>query len=883
MSETSFEEWAAQAMERGERIVYRGANTRAVAFPLGGIGTGHICLCGDGSLRQWQIFNQAAHNHYVPHSFFAIRAQGDARGCPPVARALVSPALYDTEIENVPTVSDHLVPEELRKLLQELPGVAATEFVGEYPIAMVNYLEPELPVQVSLEAFCPMVPLDEMASGLPGIVFSFLVRNPTTAPVNVSLLGSLQNAVGSSPHAEISGVECRDYGGNFNALVQLRELTAIQMGNAWLKDDDQHNGSMCLAVLHDEATARAQWDDLGELWGEFVKTGRLSRRLEAMPSGPGRTVNGALAVPLRLEPGQERTVTFFVTWYFPNHYVNWGQAGFGITDDKSRFWLGNMYSNWFGGALEVAEYLRDGYGKLSTETRLYRDTVYDSTLPYWLIDTFTSQSSTIRTPTVLWNEDGLLHGFEGCCGASTGHCDGQGCCPLNCTHVWNYEMVLARLYPRLERTMRMTDLFPQMREDGGMAYRTTLPLWLPRWWEYSPDHAVNCADGHWGTVLKTCREWKQSGDRDFLETVWPRVKLAMEFGIERWDSERDGVLDGPQWNTYDLDFGGKNTFCTTLYLAALKGAARLAREMGEAGLADEWEGIARRGGEACDRELFNGEYYVQLVDEKAYPERQYTTGCLADQVWGQWWAEQLDLGYVLDPENVRSALTAIYKHNFRHDFVGFRQWPRTYMMEDEKGMILCSWPNGGRQENPMLYCEEVWSHFHVPAHMIWEGMLDEAFQIAKAVRDRHDGRRRSPWNDVECGDHYARPMSSWSLLEAISGFRYSAPEQSLAFAPRMDKKDFRCFFITANGWGSFSQKVARGAQTVKLEVRYGQVEVKTLRLQAGAPRLKVSGGTAEIGGKPLEVRVDVDGPLVTVTMVRPIFVPAGQELRVTLS
>lgn len=883
MTDEAFEQWKASVMGPAGRIVYTGEHTRAVAFPLGGIGTGHVCLCGDGSLRQWQIFNQTSHDHYVPHSFFAIRVAGQGRGRPPVAKLLISDQLYDSEIENVPTVSDHLVPEELRRLLAELPGVQGTEFVGEYPIAELRYLDDELPVQVSLQAFCPMVPLNEKDSGLPGIVFQFTLRNTTDGPVEVSLLGSLQNAVGASPHADIKGVQCRDYGGNFNTVAELRDLTAIQMGNAWLKDDEAQRGSMCLAVVGEGATARAQWDDLSDLWQEFSETGRLSRRVEAMPSSPGRTWNGALAVPVRLEPKEERTVTFLMTWHFPNHYVNWGQGGFGITDTKTKLWLGNMYGNWFGGALEVAEYLRDHSERLSAETRLYRNTVYDSTLPYWLIDAFTSQTSTIRTPTVLWNEDGNLHGFEGCGGASTNtHCCGTGCCPLNCTHVWNYEMALARLYPGLQRTMRLTDLMVQMNERGGIAYRTTLPLWLPRWWHYDPEHPINCADGHWGTILKTCREFRQSGDVEFLRTVWPKVKLAMEFGIGRWDAERDGILEGPQWNTYDLDFGGKNTFCTGLYLTALKGAAYLARHMGEEDLAAEWEALATRGGENVDAQLFNGEFYIQLVDEKQFPKLQYGPGCLSDQVWGQWWAEQLDLGYTLDAENVRSALRAIYKHNFRRDFAGFTQWPRTYVAEDEMGLLICTWPNGGRQEHPMLYCDEVWTHYHVPAHMLWEGMTEEAYQIVKANRDRFDGRRRSPWNDVECGDHYARPMSSWSLLEAASGFRYSAPEQSLAFAPRVDRKRFRSFFITANGWGSFGQKIAKGAQTNTLSVAYGQVEVRTLKLALGAPRLRVQRAKVTLAGREVKAKLTVEEGVATLKFSRGITVSAGQALEVVL-
>ncbi|MFP3903404.1 MAG: GH116 family glycosyl-hydrolase, partial [Armatimonadota bacterium] len=639
-SDEAFEQWKAKLRE-SRRITYSGASIRAVAMPLGGIGTGQIALCGDGSLRQWQIFNDVNHDAQIPHSFFALRAQKGAEAT--VGRVLQTDALYDEDFEPVPCVTDGQVPDACRELLQELPGVAGTEFTGEYPIARVEYLDDELPVDVSLEAYSPMVPLEVKNSSLPVIVFAFSVRNPTGQPVEVSLLGTLQNAVGYDGLSEVWATGCPCYGGNYNTPLQPSGLTAVHMKNGWLPEDNARNGSMTLALMG-EGAFQSSWNSVSRLWAEFMERGSLRDSVQKGLTSAGQTRNGALVRSCTIGPREQTQIVFLYTWYFPNRYVNWSQQQFGITDTKSYFWLGNNYANWFDNSLAVARYVEEHFDELSEQTYRFRDTFYDSTLPYWYLDCISSQMSTVRSPSLFCTDEGILHGFEGSCGASTG-CDAHGCCPLNCTHVFNYEMTLSKLYPSLERSMRKTDLLHQQREDGGIIFRTVVPLYLPRWQEEDPLARPNVAcDGHWGTILKTYREYRQSGDGSFLQEVWPAVKRALEFGFHAWDEDSDGMLSGQQWNTYDLNFWGHTTYTTALYLAALRAAEQMAHVMGDETLADECRRRYERGYKVVDEALFNGEYYEQDVDEEAHPEKQYGKGCLSDQLFGQWWAHALDLG-----------------------------------------------------------------------------------------------------------------------------------------------------------------------------------------------------------------------------------------------
>jgi non-lysosomal glucosylceramidase len=865
-----------------ERTVYSGEKLRAVAMPLGGIGTGSIALAGDGGLRQWQIVHNVNHLAHVPHSFFAFWAKTE--GSSGVARVLQSSALYDQSNFQPPVTSnDHVVPAESRKLLEQLPGVKELEFAGEYPIAQIRYLDPGLPAEVSLEAYSPFIPLNAKDSGLPVIVFEFKVKNPGSSALRASLLATLQNLVGWDGQSPIVGVENFAYGSNRNMLARARGLNAIELSNPRLPDDFPFQGRLVLAALSENASYLTQWDNLELLWRDFSEEGELANREGEESSAPGRTWNSALAVPLELQPGEAKSVVFLFAWFFPNRYVTWSQPALTIEDSRTKFWLGTMYGNWFKGPLEVAYYVRENFERLTQETRRYRIALYDSTLPFELLDSVSSQASIIRTPTCIWIEDGHLHGFEGCCGASTTHCGNSGCCPLNCTHVWNYEQSLSRLFPDLERTMRHTDLEIQQHPSGYIPHRTILPFYLPRNWGRKIGGPENPAlDGMLGTVLKTYREYRQGAGEEWLSRLWPRVKKLMEYVMNTLDPDGEGVIRGEQPNTYDISIYGPNSFIGTLYLAALRAAEEMARRTGERKMAERYREVYGRGRVNLPREVWNGEYYVQKVNLEKHIEYQYGLGCHADQLLGQWWAHQLDLGYLLPEEQVRTTLDSVLKYNWREDFAGFQQDPRVFASEHDQGLLICTWPKGDRPKVPTLYSDEVWTgiEYEVACLLLYEGRDEDAMKILRGVRARYDGRERSPWNDIECGDHYARAMSSWTLLEAAAGQRYNAAEESLAFAPNTTPENFRCFFITAGGWGTFDQRISQSAQVETLTARYGRISLRTLEFACGGKATKAS---ALLNGKALPLRSSFIAKAARLEASPAIELNAGDSLQVAIS
>ena len=861
--------------------VRRGDRLRAVAMPLGGIGTGSIALAGDGGLRQWQVVHNVNHLAHVPHSFFAVWAK--AEGEKGTARLLQSSAWYDQSgFRAPPTSNDHVVPEASRTLLEQFPGVKEIEFTGRYPVAEINYLDPTLPVSVALEAYSPFVPHDAKNSGLPAIVFEFTVKNPGPAKLDAAVLASLQNFIGWDGQSGIRGVEFLAYGDNANELVSRPGLVAVTMSNRRLPADFAFNGTLTLAALDPSATATAQWDNLDSLWRDFSEDGALETDKDSGPSAEGRTWNGALAVRIQLEPGAEKRITFLLAWHFPNRYVNWDQPAFTIPDRKTKFWVGVRYATWFKSALEVVEYVRDHFQELSSETRLWRDTLYDSTLPPELIDSAGSQASIIRTPTCIWTEDGNFHGFEGCCGASTGHCGESGCCPLNCTHVWNYEQALARLFPDLERTMRHTDLAIQQAPEGYIPHRTILPFYLPRAWNRKIGGPENPAlDGMLGTVLKTYREYRLGGGKEWLEPLWPSIKRLMEYVMTNLDPEGQGVIRGEQPTTYDTSIYGANAFIGSLYLAALGAAERMARVVGEEDSAERYRRTLEKGRVNLPAECWSGEYYVQKVDLAAHPKYEFASGCFSDQLIGQWWAHQLDLGYVLPEEQVKKAVAAVFRHNWRHNFRDFKQAPRKFASDDDAGLLIASWPNGGRPAEPTLYVDEVWTgvEYEVAALLIWEGMAEEALELLRGVRARYDGRQRSPWNDIECGDHYARAMSSWSLLEAASGLRSNEAEGYLAFAPRLMAERFVAPFLIARAYGRFEQQVTDAAQQNSIRVVRGEVPLRRLDLGL-APGTRRTRARATLDGKPFEGKWTLEGGVARFEPISPIELRAPATLSV---
>ncbi|MDN5725982.1 MAG: non-lysosomal glucosylceramidase, partial [Propionibacteriales bacterium] len=793
---------------------------RFVAMPLGGIGTGNVSICADGGLRQWQLHNSGNHRGDLPWTFFAIRA-----GCiePPVdvVRVLQAP-VPDVDAPRTPLVTDDEVPGWQRELQQRWQSVEATTFSATYPEAQVDYHDDALPVSVQMVASTPMVPGDVDESSLPVATFTFEITNTHDQRIYGWLGSTCQNAVGSDGYSPVDGVSSRTYGGNTNRLLREAGWTKVIMENGSLPPDHPGAGQMVLATDSPTATSLVQWQSPEEFgtflgsraWGEDPAGLRLapwmpdslpnSPREAAGPSAAGRTWNTGLAHRFDLDPGETTTVRVMIAWHFGNRYTDFGQ--FGPSKEQwgpSRFFLGNAYARRHPNAEAVVDHVTDRWDTLADVTRSWVDTLRGSSLSPDQTEHLAAQAAYLRSPSCFRTATGRFHGFEGVLGASTRMWNGDlgGSCPLNCTHVWNYAQAVSAFYPSLEQNMRETEFDVMQHASGYLPHRVIAPAFLPQLWDThigGPEEPA--LDGMLGSVLKTYREVRRGAGTEWLATYWPNVCRLLDHIHRRWDPERTGLLHGIQPSTHDIDLSGINSFMGTLWLAPLRAAEEMATRVGEDQTTEDFGDRLTHATSGYDEALFDGNHYVQKLEEGDNADFQWVTGVLSDQLIGQWWAHTLDLGHLLPVDHVRTALRTVVATNLRHGFADFTHGYRVFADADDSGLLMCSWPEGGRPAVPTRYADEVWTgiEYQVAAHCLQEGLREEAEQVLDAVWQRYDGTRRNPYNEIECGDHYVRAMAGWSVLEALGGYTVDAVTRTVQIGPG---RDGRWPIMLPGAWG----------------------------------------------------------------------------------
>lgn len=504
------------------------------------------------------------------------------------------------------------------------------------------------------------------------------------------------------------------------------------------------------------------------------------------------------------------------------------------------------YATRFSDVEEVASYWKTNYRRLHSATLKFSKCFHRSSLPPEILDAVSANLTILKSPTVLRDKGGRIWGYEGCC-------DCSGCCAGSCTHVWNYAQSLPHLLPEFERSLRQTEFNEAQFEDGFQNFRHNLPI------SKSEDRASHAAsDGQLGGIMKLYREWRIKGDDAWLKEFWPKAKKSLDYCIKTWDPDHTGVLIEPHHNTYDIEFWGPDSMCSSFYIGALKAASQMGAHLGETTpLYDE---LYKKGRKYLEQVLFNGEYFEQKIMwqglhakspletgalsghdfgysteavellKKDGPKYQYGKGCLSDGVIGAWMAEVCGVGEILDPEKVKSHLLSVYKYNLKRDLGDHANPQRAaYALGNEGGLLLCTWPHGGRLSLPFVYSEEIWTgiEYQVASHLMLMGCVNEGLEIVRVLRQRYDGSCRNPYNEYECGHWYARAMASYALIQGITGIRYDAVNKTLHIEPRI-KGDFKSFISTSTGYGLAG--VENGKPFVK--VYAGSIETKKIEYTA---------------------------------------------------
>jgi non-lysosomal glucosylceramidase len=779
------------------------------AFPLGGIGTGNVSVDARGQLRDWALFNSPGKGNKLPYSFFAMHCASE--GGTPVTRILEGPIPPPHESSHGYYSGD----------LAGLPRLMSATMRGSYPFVELRLRDDACPVEVTMESFTPLVPLDADASGIPAAVIRYRVTNTSDVAVDVNVAGSLANGVG------INGYELFFFP-NFegNPRNEYRESSGARglLYTTDLAEEHRRYGSMALLTSATDVTYKTEWltgvwwDGAHDFWDEFSSSGRLT---PVSPKGGegGRLSSvsklrvGSLAAHARISPAQSHTFEFVLAWHFPNRPRGWlgheAQANDTHADENVR----NHYATRFTDAWDAGTSLMRQLDALETATRRFHNDLVTSTLPAAVIDALLCGVVALRSTTCFRIEDGTFLSWEGTF-------DHEGSCEGNCTHVWNYAQTAAFLFPELEQSMRRTEFLLETDDAGAMAYRSYRVFGGERW------DMLPAVDGQLGCVVRLYRDWRFSGDDTLLGQLWPSARRALDYADRTWDLDGDGVLDSEQHNTYDIEFHGPSSLTNSIYFAALLAGSRMGAALGDHRAASRYAELARSGAQRMDQLLWADDYYVQIVDDVDKYRYQYGTGCLADQVFGQYLAHVAGLGYVLPASHVRAAVNAVHANNLR-PMAGHANVQRTFALNDERGVLLCTWPHGGRPRLPFVYCDEVWTgiEYEVAAHLLYEGEPAKAQEIVEAVRDRHDGVKRNPWNEVECGNHYVRSMASWALLLGWSGYRYDAPNAAVGFDPP-GAEHFQCLFTSAAAWGTYQQQPGPQRWQAALAVHSGTLPLR---------------------------------------------------------
>jgi uncharacterized protein (DUF608 family) len=814
--------------------VYKAENLQQVAFPIGGLGAGMFCLEGTGAISHLSV----RHNPNIfnePLMFAAI----SIKNAPGSARVLEGP------VPGWKKFGQRSSGAGAGGTTYGLPRFNQAEFLARFPFGEVRLHDGGIPVDITITGWSPFIPTDEDNSGLPVGALEYQFTNRSYKAIECVFSYNASNFM------KIASASGRDSVGDNHILPMHNgfvleqdgtEKSPWQQGRFAIFTDATENG----AVVDHCWFRGGWWDPISMAW-KHIQDGTVQGVNPVEKDAPG----ASLFVPFRLRPGEHHIVRVLMVWYVPDSRLRLGRPMNRPSDSAVRDasvelpspYYKPWYSNRFKNVDEVASYWQTHYNELLEKTSLFRDAFYKSSLPPEVLEAVSANLTILKSPTVLRQYDGRFWGWEG-------SNDETGSSAGTCTHVWNYAQALCHLFPDMERSIRETEFGEDQDSAGHENYRAALPI-RP----VAHNYYLPAADGQLGGIMKIYREWRISADSHWLRNLYPKVKVSLDYCIHTWDPRHTGTLEEPHHNTYDIEFWGPDGMCTGIYLGALEAMVRMGGFLGEE--VRVYQDLLNRGRVAMQHELYNGRYFFQKIKweglttpnplsdprqslaedyspeaakllQSEGPKYQYGNGCLSDGVLGAWLARVCGLPAPLDTQKIASHLMAVYTNNFKKDLFYYSNPQRPgFALGHEGGLLLCTWPLGGQLSLPFVYSNEVWSgvEYEVASHLIFCGKVKQGLEIVRTCRNRYDGRIRNPFDEYEAGNWYARAMSSYALLEALTGVRYDAVDEAL----HVDSKvgDFTTFLSTATGFGN----VVFSKRRVKVDVVYGKIPVEKIVIQ----------------------------------------------------
>jgi uncharacterized protein (DUF608 family) len=798
---------------------YSGRNLDRIAFPIGGIGAGMFCMEGTGAISHMSVRNHPEVFN-EPCMFAALSVKGLGNGT-----KVIEGQVPDWKKFGRPDAANGS-----GGMSYGFPRFQNTKFTARFPFGIIELQDDDIPLDIQLTGWSPFVPTDADNSSLPAGALEYSFQNK-----------------GNSKIEAVFSYNSRNFMSQNDGTNRIKPLkNGFILCEEGVKNKVATKGEFAIftnepGTTVDHCWFRGNWfDPLTITWGTILKG--ETRHADPVEKGaPG----ASLYVPFSLAPGETKVIKVMMVWYVPDTDLKYGEDSKEKDDEdcgdskcscKDPFYK-PWYTSKFQKIEEAVNYWRTNYDDLKKKSELFKDSFYKSSLPAEVTEAISANLGILKSPTVLRQPDGKLWSWEGCT-------DNSGCCAGSCTHVWNYAQAIPHLFPKLERTLRGTEFFPSQDSEGHQTFRSALPIRPVATTFYA------ASDGQLGGIMKMYRDWRISGDSEWMKKMYPMVTESMDYCIRTWDPRSTGTLEEPHHNTYDIEFWGPDGMCTGFYLGALKAIIVMGKFLGED--IQKYQVLYEKGKTAIETELYDGEYFFQKIKwqglnapdpvafskgawnsdysqeakellEKEGPKYQYGKGCLSDGALGVWIAEVCGLQEVVDPEKVASHLRSVYKYNFKSDLSDHSNPQRpTYAMGDEGGLLLCTWPKGEMLSLPFVYSNEVWTgiEYQVAAHLMLIGETEKGLEIVRACRDRYDGRTRNPFDEYECGHWYARAMSSYGMLQGLTGVRYDAVTQQMFINSKAG--DFTSFISTETGFGNIGMKKGKPF----LDIVYGEITVK---------------------------------------------------------
>lgn len=804
-----------------KRTEYTGNKLTEISFPLGGIGSGCIGLYGNGRLADYEIFNCPNKESHNGDSSFAVTTIKDGKI---IDTRLI---LGDCTKDIFGTIRRGYGMGLEGATMAGFPHFKDVKFIGEFPVAKMEFEDEKFPGRVALTAWSPFIPMNDRDSSIPVAFLEYTVTNTTDAELEYNIIGMQQNPFSKS----------------VNTFVQKNGYSAIKMAQSELTENEVGYGDMTIATDSSEGINYSEYgsrfDTRARYWKAIsTETELFGRTYDT----PGEHDICYLASKVKVAPNESKTVRFSITWSMPNYRNYWIPCVVETENGPKDVTWKNYYATVFRDSLDSADYCMTNRSRLFDGTMRFHDELFGMTLDETVREAISSTLSVLRSPTILRLENGEIWGWEGV-GSDRGFCEGT------CTHVYNYCYALCYLFPSLERSIRELDYKYNGDENGKMTFRMPIPLGRE---PYNQFHA--CVDGQMGGVIKTYREWKMCGSREWLLSVWDKVKLALSYAWnenneDKWDLNKDGVLEGRQHHTLDVELFGPSSWLEGFYALALKCASEMAEYLGDDDFSRECTELYEKAVKYLNTELWNGRWFYQKIDlsdtdylkefgeeaESRYydPEcgeirYQVGEGCLLDATLAEWHARLTGNKGIFDGEKLRVSLKNTFKNNFLTSMREHVNPFRLFAINDEAGAVICTFPEGIKAPSvPILYAGESMHGFEYAfaGLLVSEGMTDEAFAIIKSVRDRYRGDNRNPFNEMECGANYARSMAAFALVPLYSGYTFDNVNGRMSFNPVFDG-DFRSMWFFGESWGRFERT---GKKTV-LTVFEKEIHLKSLTL-----------------------------------------------------